>query len=316
MKSDAAKNPVPRWSTYFGRLLWSPIELQKTLVLHSLLGSIVIMVIWKRIIEARGGEGVTADTSLVEALRSSVEFVPIFMEPIFVISLPVFLLMWTVVFWKPHPFGKRDYIWSLPVDRPAHDLWRVVAGAIHLVLAFLLVALIGGGFGYLEGIPLFPQRSPLAPPLNWPFWLSFFGVPVAIYLAASIAALATRFPIPWTYGAFALFLVPVLIASNSDSPAMDRFVEIVITGTAPRSDSMALIPALTHGYGSGFATWLQGFTLADPGPTTVPIEGRYSLLLRHSGLLIRGWHSTWLLACTLWMIPILGGLWLAARRRI
>jgi hypothetical protein len=272
--SDAARNPVPHWSAFLRRLLWSPIELQKSFILLMLVCTPVFIAIRSRILEARGGDGITTDTPLLEALRSSGEFVPIFMEPIFLFIVPLAGFTWATVVWKAHPFGKRDYTWSLPVDRPAHDLWRVAAGAIHLGLALLLVALIGGGFAILEGIPLFPQRTPTAPMGNWPFWLSFFGVPVAIYLASSIAGVATRFPVAWIYGAIALCSVPLIVASNLDSAVLDHFLTVVVTGTTPRSDSIALIPTLTHGYGSGFASWLGEFAVQDPGPTTIPIEGR------------------------------------------
>jgi len=270
------------------------------------------IVIRNRVEDARSGgvvePGAPIPASIIEVLRSSGKYVPIFMEPVVLFTSLMGVVLWAVFVWQGHGFGKRDYHWSLPVNRPAHDLWRVAAGATWLIAALLVLLAIGGGFTLLEGIPLFPEGS-------WPFWLSFIAVPVLVYLAVSIPAVATRYPGVWIYAGIAVVFGLMVIQSSDISPTLSQVLAFFLTGTAPRSDSIALIPTLSHGYGSGFAAWVQAFAEAHEGPTRVPIEGRYSLILRHSGLLLRGWHSTWLLSLALWMAIIFAALYLAARRK-
>lgn len=308
--SDIARNSAPNRSSYVRRLLWSPVELNKVYFLPLILGAPLILAIRERIQDAREAAGAAEDLPVLEVLRSSGAVLPLVMEHSPRIFLPFLAVVWAGIVWKAHPFGKRDYTWSLPVDRPSHDLWRVVAGAVHLLIVILVVAAVGVVFSIMEGIPLFPDGS-------WPFWLAFFGFPLALYLAASIPVVASPHAGIWILGALAFMPVLGLAADLLDSSTLEGILRSVFTGDAPGSDSMALYPTVTYGRASGTVAWIRAFAETHAvSEVQLSMGPGFRLVATPSELRDFTSHSTWLLACALWMTPILGGIWLAARRRI
>lgn len=308
--TDIVRNPAPQRVTYVRHLLWSPVELSKTYILVPLFLTAVLVAAMFRIREAGREGGGAADTSFMETLRASGEALPIFLDPALRTLIPLFAFFWASTVWKAHPFGKRDYSWSLPVDRPEHDLWRVAAGAVHLMCALLLVAFVGGAFTLLEGIPLFPTGS-------WPFWLNFFAFPIALYLVTSIPALSTSSPGSWMLGLVIIVPVTLTFVGYFNIPGLEYLARVFLFGNGPGNDGIALFPALTHGSSSGVAAWIRAFEDFHPGADLqVTLGPRFTVTGAVPELRSLSSHLTWLLACTLWMIPILCGLWLAARRRI
>lgn len=306
-RAETARNPTPGRRAYIRRLLWSPAEFRKFYILFLLLLTPLLLTVHARI---EGRSEAIGGISLVGGPGLSPEFLPIFLDSVFRVMVPFFAVIWANSVWKAHPFGKRDYSWSLPVDRPTHDLWRVAAGAVHLLCALALIVLFGGGFTLFEGIPLFPRGS-------WPFWINFFCLPVALYAVASIPNLCSKSPGIWILGMITAAPLAVVLVGLSDLSPLENTLRILIIGEGPGSDGMALYPTLSHGTSSGTAAWI-----ADYADTNALSEVTLSMGLRMSVVRevpeLRSWgsHLTWLLASALWMMPVLGGLWLAARRRI
>jgi hypothetical protein len=223
MPAQPAHNPSPHWSVPLVQSLRDLLHFRRFWTLGVLLALPLAGEITRRIGDARLGKGLEPGApipeSLVEALRSSGEFVPVLRETTVVFLCILGAILWTGPVWAGLGFGKRDYLLSLPVSRPAHELWRVAAGAIGLTLGLLVVMAVGGGFALLEGIPLFPEGS-------GPFWLSFFGVPLAIYAMTSIAMVSSRYPGGWTMGSFfGLVLLRVL-----DIPPVNQVIGIIFIG--------------------------------------------------------------------------------------
>jgi hypothetical protein len=100
-------------------------------------------------------------------------------------------VLWGTGVWREETPAKRGYHTSLPVDRAAHDLARVLAGAAWLVGCVALVLTVGalaaargGQLGVVAALPA------------W-VWVGAFTAPLLTYTLTSAFAVALNRPLEW-----------------------------------------------------------------------------------------------------------------------
>jgi hypothetical protein len=159
-------------------------------------------------------------------------------------GLPVALILpWLV--WKGDPAFGRAFIWTLPVRRQNAALAKIAAGALWLMLAFLVgaaaiavTALATGGSVGVEEIRLVgAPRAGLfaATPVPWStpvwMWLVPFGSALLLYLAGSAVLLGIRYPLRWLAGiAVGVILLAVIFENfGNDHPFEDVLDHLFIT---------------------------------------------------------------------------------------
>ena len=92
-----------------------------------------------------------------------------------VFALPVGVI-WAATVWKGETPSRRTYHWSLPVPRPAHDLARVIVGALYLLAAYAVLACAGALVALADGtFERFAAIQPVA-------WANYILAPLIIYL--------------------------------------------------------------------------------------------------------------------------------------
>lgn len=94
----------------------------------------------------------------------------------------------------------RRYHWAMPVPRETHDILRVAAGAIWLMVA---IALFGAVALFAEDRLVREQWLSSAPL----YWVGLFMVPVLAYLLCTIATLLSGRPLLWLGGAILVALI-------------------------------------------------------------------------------------------------------------
>lgn len=145
-------------------------------------------------------------------------------------SLPAAAL-WAFAVWHGEVPYRRGYHWSLPVPRAAHDLARVAAGALWLLLAYVVFASAGALVAL--GTGKWQRFAAGGAP-----WVTFFAGPLVIYALAS----------------------PLLLWS--DSPTLRRILVVVILGSGVATvfelDGYIAVLELLFGGGWGFSTAVLG----------------------------------------------------------
>ena len=121
----------------------------------------------------------------------SVSFVDLLLGPLYFLVLLVGFA-WALTLWSDEGPGDRAYHWSLPVERPVHDLTRLGVGAVWFLAAGVAGVLVwglgwntfAGGIrtGSLEGLLIGASGPGLA------------------YLLGSVPALLCDRPLRWTAG--------------------------------------------------------------------------------------------------------------------
>jgi hypothetical protein len=99
--------------------------------------------------------------------------------------------MWAAFLWRDEAPSQRRYHWSLPADHGFHDLARVAAGAIWVVILAVLVI--------VTVTTWLPYGGSLVMDVPW----FLFSLLVA-YGLGSIAALSTERPLLWILGSIIL----------------------------------------------------------------------------------------------------------------
>jgi hypothetical protein len=142
-------------------------------------------------------------------------------------GLPIALVLpWLV--WRGNPAFGRAFIWTLPVRRQNAAVAKIAAGAVWLMLAFLIGAAAiavtalatGGSVGVEEirfvGAPraglYAAARVPWSTPL-W-MWLVPFGAAFLLYVAGSAVLLGLRYPLRWAAGMGVGWILLVVIMAN------------------------------------------------------------------------------------------------------
>jgi hypothetical protein len=177
--------------------------------------------------------------------------------------------------WASEPPANRRYHWGLPVARETHDVLRVAAGAVWLIVAvaaFAVAAWITESAAVREQ---WLRNAPL-------YWLGMFLVAVLIYLLSSIAALLVSKPLLWLTGAAALALLSLSNLVESLAP--------LITDVG----SALFLPDETASLGAAIT---GGYRIA-PWNDAAPIDPR-----------------AWLIALGVWYAFALCAIALAVRRR-
>ncbi|HEY0025872.1 MAG TPA: hypothetical protein VGB24_23485 [Longimicrobium sp.] len=200
--------------------------------------------------------------------------------------------------WKHEEPSRRAYLWSLPVDRARHTLVRVWSGwawlmalvAIYVVWAMAVAVVSGGNIVINEEWETMLLRE--LPPGSrirdltlaghpW-VWLTPFAGATTMYLAGTIVALLSNYPLRVFAGAWFGVMV-VMGMADASGGVMDQVVE--------RVGSQVIL-------------------------------GRYGLLTHSTGVMGHGQGNladqvnagAWAVATLLWMALALAGVFLAARR--
>jgi hypothetical protein len=115
------------------------------------------------------------------------------------VASAVWGLFWPFRVWREETPSRRGYHWAMPVDRRAHDLARVAAGAAWLLaIALLLVGAAVAAAALSGHATHFATLAPAA-------WLAPFTASLILYLLASIAAVRAKRPAAWVWGSLGAF---------------------------------------------------------------------------------------------------------------
>lgn len=128
--------------------------------------------------------------------------------------------IWPFSVWTDESPGRRGYHYSLPAKRLIHDLTRVIAGAIWILVLLAMVAAIAVLAFWLGGPP---------PPLEvgLPVWGHYIGGAMIIYLLISSLCVAAERPLWWFFGGWLAFALAIALANNF-IPSVGRFLGALI----------------------------------------------------------------------------------------
>lgn len=138
-----------------------------------------------------------------------------------------------VLTWFNEGPGNRRYHWSMPVARELHDLLRIVAGAVWLVL---LIAVFLSIAWFLEA-PI--TRRYWLSDAPW-FWLALFVVPLLVYALATIAAVMSGKPLLWMGGAMLVSLILSTRTVERYAPPLAALGDALFSEEEPPSLGVAL----------------------------------------------------------------------------
>lgn len=203
----------------------------------------------------------------------------------------------------------RRYHWAMPVRREVHDVMRVLAGAIWLVVAIAMVCAVG----WFAEDRVIRDQWLIDVPL---YWLGLFLVPLLTYLLTTIAALLTGKPALWVAGGVLLIVVLLSNPVANAVPPVTRVAEAVFSDQRPPS----LGSALSGGY--QIAPW------NDQAQRKRVFDATSTEYFERNRFRPRAWHSapiagedfplvprSWLLSLLLWFTVAMCGIALAVRRR-
>ena len=94
-------------------------------------------------------------------------------------------LFWALSVWMGEGPSRRSYHWTMPISRASHDLARVAAGGLWLLLGILimwLAAIVGLAVG---------GRLDAVGAVSVMGWVNYVVAPVIIYLLVSIAGVSS-----------------------------------------------------------------------------------------------------------------------------
>jgi hypothetical protein len=107
--------------------------------------------------------------------------------------------VWPSLLWRGEPVGRRYYHWSLPVPRGTHDLARIAAGGLWVLVVVGMLAL--SARVSLWPLAMRANSEPL-------FEIVEYGVGVlTLYAVASVLTLVTAHPARWFFGTLAVYLL-------------------------------------------------------------------------------------------------------------
>lgn len=138
-----------------------------------------------------------------------------------------------VLTWSNEGPGNRRYHWSLPVARELHDLLRVIAGALWLVMLIAAFATIAW---FLEA-PIHRSYWLNDAPL---FWLAMFLVPLLVYALATVPALLSGKPLLWIFGTMLVSLLLATRTVEKYAPPLATLGDALFSEKEPRSLGVAL----------------------------------------------------------------------------
>ena len=175
--------------------------------------------------------------------------------------------------WASEPPENRRYHWAMPVAREKHDVLRVFAGAVWLIVAIAAFAVTAW---IAEGATVREQWLNDAPL----YWLGMFLVAVLIYLLCSIAALLVAKPLLWLAGVGLVILVSISKTVATHAPIIGDVGSALFSAEAPAS----LGAAITGGY--RIAPWSEA-TPIEPRAWLISIGVWYAFALCCIALAVR-----------------------------
>ena len=196
-------------------------------------------------------------------------------------------LLWVALVWRGEAFDQRRYHWAMPVDQRGHDLARVVAGGVWLMVAMAALVLTALGVYAVMG-------RTVAFEIGLAYWISLFTVPLLTYTCVSILPIATSRPIGWGVGLWVLAVGVVLgldaVVPVEAYPDLADTLSLQFAGWGPD-------PAWVGAHRVEYPRWSQAVT---------------DQVWRFD------WGGNlrwWLQATFLWMGLAVSGVFLAVRRR-
>lgn len=179
---------------------------------------------------------------------------------------PLWLILigpvWALTIFHNEGPSERMYHWSLPAGRTTHTLARVAAGWAWLWILFgVLVgagALVAAMDGELWQLGVISAAG----------WINFFTGPLLGYLAVSVLAVASDYPLRWLLGI--LFLVPLTLSVLVEWLGLDALVETIIQPLS--SMDWGLMPVMVGGLGAA-VNELEHMLLAMADPTAIARGG-------------------------------------------
>jgi hypothetical protein len=177
--------------------------------------------------------------------------------------------------WASEPPANRRYHWAMPVTRETHDVLRVIAGAVWLLVAIAAFAVVAWIAEDAAVRDQWLRHAPL-------YWVGMFLVSLLLYLLCSIAALLVSKPLLWLAIAGMIVLISITNMVATHAPVVGDIASALFSANEPAS----LGAAITGG--RRIAPWIDA----------APVEPR-----------------AWLIAVGVWYAFALCGIALAVRRR-
>lgn len=145
--------------------------------------------------------------------------------------------------WRGQGPRHRNYHRALPVDQLTHDLLKIGAGAVYLMLSVALVLiplLITALLSPMSGLVTGPSML---------VWLNFFTGPLIVYLLVSCVPVLTDRPLEWMVGLTAGFVGITVLADTYALVPLQGLIDLMMRG--PFGLSVALNGAYVE------QPWLQ-----------------------------------------------------------
>jgi len=111
--------------------------------------------------------------------------------------LQILAALWPLAVWAGEEPSRRDYHWSLPVERRLHDLARAAAGGGWLLATVVAGGVVGMAAGGLNRGGFDPTGTAPGSPL---LLLSMLLGLLVLYLLASLPTLVSDRPLRWIVG--------------------------------------------------------------------------------------------------------------------
>jgi hypothetical protein len=219
-----------------------------------------------------------------------------------------------VLVWVNEGPQSRRYHWSMPVTREVHDVMRILAGAVWLILALAIYCVMT----WFTEHPVIREQ--------WLsragyFWVGVFITPLLTYLLATTVSLLSGKPMLWLISGVLLAAVLSTELVEEHAPFLADINAALFSDRYPPS----LGVALAGGYES--APWHQGkeiyrvyqATAEETFRTHPPLARMRSNmeaeLARTQNHLGERQPSEWLFATGVWYVVALLGIAFAVRRR-
>ncbi len=143
---------------------------------------------------------------------------------------------WPPLVWRGQGPTRRNYHRTLPVDQFTHDMLKIGAGALWLMLGIavvLLPLLVAANLSTtLRGLVTGPSLL---------VWVNFFTGPLIVYLLLSCIPMLTDRPLEWMLGLTAGFVGLTMLADTYDL-ALKNAIDVIM-----RSE-LGLVNALNGAY--------------------------------------------------------------------
>lgn len=148
-----------------------------------------------------------------------------------------------MVVWCDEGPSERAYHWTLPVDRPVHQLLRVAAGWVHLTAGLLAgLALAWAAAAVIHGGTAPGSAAAL---------VSVFPAATAIYLVGTIPAVATDHPFGWLVAAWAATAVGGRVAAGLGWDVAATVIRKTFSGGPLSLNAAAVAPQAIAGHLGG-----------------------------------------------------------------